>query len=73
MDSHVDTKVDSHTVKNLQELLVRLEALQVDGKGLDDKSNSMEILRTKIPDPPIHFSGPTKFFGPKIDFTNHQF
>ncbi len=29
--------------------------------------------RTKIPDPPIHFSGPTNFFGPKIDFTNHQF
>ncbi len=28
---------------------------------------------TKIPDPPIHFSGPTIFFGPKIDFTNHQF
>jgi hypothetical protein len=47
MDSHVDTKVDSHTVKNLQELLVRLEALQVDGKGLDDKSNSMEILMSE--------------------------
>ena len=30
-------------------------------------------VRTKIPDPPIHFSGPTNFFGPKIDFTNHQF
>ena len=30
-------------------------------------------LWTKIPDPPIHFSGPTNFFGPKIDFTNHQF
>jgi hypothetical protein len=29
--------------------------------------------RTKIPDPPIHFSGPTNFFCPKIDFTNHQF
>jgi hypothetical protein len=22
---------------------------------------------------PSHFSGPTNFFGPKIDFTNHQF
>jgi hypothetical protein len=32
-----------------------------------------EKERTKIPDPPIHFSGPTNFFGPKIDFTNHQF
>jgi hypothetical protein len=32
-----------------------------------------EHARTKIPDPPIHFSGPTNFFGPKIDFTNHQF
>jgi hypothetical protein len=32
-----------------------------------------EIGRTKIPDPPIHFSGPTNFFGRKIDFTNHQF
>jgi hypothetical protein len=32
-----------------------------------------ELKRTKIPDPPIHFSGPTNFFGPKIDFTNHQF
>ena len=32
-----------------------------------------DYVRTKIPDPPIHFSGPTNFFGPKIDFTNHQF
>ena len=31
------------------------------------------LFRTKIPDPPIHFSGPTNFFRPNIDFTNHQF
>ena len=29
--------------------------------------------RTKIPDPPIHFSGVTNFFGPKNEFTIHQF
>jgi hypothetical protein len=29
--------------------------------------------RTKIPDPPIHFSGATNFFGPKNEFTSHQF
>jgi hypothetical protein len=38
------------------------------------RRKEMEVQRrTKIPDPPIHFSGPTNFFGPKIDFTNHQF
>ena len=29
--------------------------------------------RTKIPDPPIYFSGSTNFFGPKNKITNHQF
>jgi len=37
------------------------------------KGDDRLYIRTKIPDPPIHFSGPTIFFGPKIDFTNHQF
>jgi hypothetical protein len=37
------------------------------------QSTSRGFFRTKIPDPPIHFSGPTNFLGPKIDFTNHQF
>ena len=31
------------------------------------------VYRTKIPDPPIHFSGPPIFFGPKNEFTRHQF
>jgi hypothetical protein len=29
--------------------------------------------RTKIPEPPIQFSGATNFFGPKNEFTSHQF
>ena len=32
-----------------------------------------EIHRTKIPEPPIQFSGATNFFGPKNEFTSHQF
>jgi len=46
------------------------------GRGRGDvRASTAESfsLWTKIPDPPIHFSGPTNFFGPKIDFTNHQF
>jgi hypothetical protein len=42
-------------------------------RGLMMETLIDDALRTKIPDPPIHFSGPTNFFGPKIDFTNHQF
>ncbi len=30
-------------------------------------------MRTKIPESPIHFSGDTNFFGPKNEFTSHQF
>jgi hypothetical protein len=30
-------------------------------------------LRTKIPEPPIHFSGSINFFGPKNELTSHQF
>ena len=30
-------------------------------------------LRTKIPEPPIQFSGATNFLGPKNEFTSHQF
>ena len=37
------------------------------------KENLPERERTKIPDPPIHFSGTTNFFDPKNEFTNHQF
>jgi hypothetical protein len=29
--------------------------------------------RSKIPESPIHFSGATNFFGPKNEFTSHQF
>ena len=29
-------------------------------------------IRTKIPDPPIHFSGTTNVFDSKNEFTNHQ-
>jgi hypothetical protein len=32
-----------------------------------------DTFRTKIPEPPIHFSGVTNFFGPKNEFTIHQF
>jgi len=28
---------------------------------------------TKIPEPPIHFSAATNFFGPKNEFSSHQF
>jgi hypothetical protein len=35
--------------------------------------HSLELGRTKIPEPPIHFSGATNFFGPKNEFTSHQF
>jgi len=31
------------------------------------------ISWTKIPETPIHFSGSTIFFGPKNEFTSHQF
>jgi hypothetical protein len=31
------------------------------------------VNRTKIPDPPIHFSGSTNFWESKNEFTNHQF
>jgi len=32
-----------------------------------------KFQRTKIPEPPIHFSGATNFFEPKNEFTSHQF
>jgi hypothetical protein len=34
---------------------------------------SKKGLRTKIPEPPIQFSGATNFLGPKNEFTSHQF
>jgi hypothetical protein len=51
-------------------LLIRTEKM----RSRERQCDGVVVMKDKeLSDPPIHFSGPTNFFGAQIDFTNHQF
>jgi hypothetical protein len=74
LDSHNTTIHIIHPSKLLIRVAVSmLETREIVCHMWMHVTRMSHVPRTKIPKPPIHFSGATNFFGPKNEFTSHQF
>jgi hypothetical protein len=69
----VTVPASQHTRRNPEHSLGRVRLGMEEERYPKTHRSLCVFRRTKIPESPIHFSGVTNFFGPKNEFTSHQF